>query len=60
MLALIKNAKVPSRLFDKNLWLPNFLPIRAAIESLTINIEKAVINNTLGKRITQIKAEMKT
>lgn len=60
ILALIKKAKVPSRLLENNLCFPNFLPISAAIESLIIKIVKAVINNILGKRITQISAEIRT
>lgn len=60
ILALIKKAKVPSRLLDKNLCLPYFLPIRAAIESLIISIVKPVIKKTFGKIITQRRAEINT
>ena len=60
ILALTKKAKVPSRLFDKSLCFPYFRPISAAIESLIIRIVNAVIKNILGKRITQINAEINT
>ena len=60
IVALIKNAAVPSRLLKMNLCLPNFLPIIAAKESLIIRIEKAVMKIILGKISTQINAEMKT
>src|SRR5690606_35356184 len=60
MLALMKKAKVPSRLFLRNLWRPNLRPINAASESLTIRIENAVMKNIFGKIITQIKADNNT
>jgi len=60
MLALIKNASVPSRLFARNLCFPNFLPINAADESLIIRMTNPVMKKILGKMTAQIKAEIKT
>jgi hypothetical protein len=60
ILALTKKAKVPSRLLERNLCLPYFLPIMAAMESLIIRMENAVIKNNLGKIMTQIRAEIRT
>ena len=58
--ALTKKAKVPSRLFERNFLLPNFLPISAAEESLIIKMLKAEIKITFGKIRTLINAEIRT
>lgn len=58
--AEIKNAIVPSRLLDKNLCLPNFLPSKAALESLMIKTLKAVMTNILGRINTQSNADINT
>jgi len=58
--ALTKKANVPSRLFSKNLCRPNFLPIKAAIVSLIIKIENAVMKTTFGKISTPTNAEIRT
>ena len=60
MLELIKKAKVPSKLLKRNLCLPNFLPISAAIVSPIIRIENAVIKTIFGKTSTPKIAESKT
>ena len=60
MHALTKKAKVPSKLFARNLCLPNFLPISAADESLMMRIVNPVTKNIFGKIIAQINAEIKT
>ena len=60
ILALMKKDKVPSRLFLRKGFLPNFLPISAALVSLIINIVNAVTKITLGKIMALIRAESKT